>query len=91
MKNIEFCGCILLIGQWLNQCHEIVKNLEKLIDLLIYSPLPITYTQSESLKLEQGALKIQIKTIMWTQKNKLNIFQKIVEKVKVQQLYHGVK
>ena len=26
VRNIEFCGCILLIGQWLNQCHEIVKN-----------------------------------------------------------------
>ena len=79
MKNIEFCGCILLIGQWLNQCHEIVKNLETLIDLLIYSPLPITFTQSESLKLEQGDLKIQIKTIIWKQKNELNIFQMLVE------------
>lgn len=82
MKNIEFCGCILLIGQWLNQYHEIVKNLEKLIDLLICLPLPITYAQSESLKLEQGALKIQIKTIIWTQKNKLNLFQMLVEKSK---------
>ena len=58
-----------------------MKKLEKLIDLLIYSLLAITYTQSEALKLEQETLQIQIKTIVSTQKNKLILFQMLVEKM----------
>ena len=42
---------------------------------LIYSPIAITHTQNESLQLEQGALQIQVKTIIWTQKITFNLFQ----------------
>ena len=69
---MEFVGRILLMGQWHEQFYEIVKKkkkIQQLINLSFYStPCRITYTKTdrESLKLEQRALNIQIKTKIWT-------------------------
>ena len=67
---MEFVGCILLMRQWHEQFYEIVKKeIQQLINLSFYSTscrIANTKTDRESLKLEQIALKIQIKTKIWT-------------------------
>lgn len=64
--NIKFYGCILPMGLWLKQFDEIVKTLEKLINLSLHLPLSFIYTESQSLKLGQEALKIQVKEKIWS-------------------------
>ena len=63
---------ILLMSQWQEQFYKIVKKkkkIQQLINLSFYSSssrITNTKTDRESLKLEQRALKIQIKTKIWT-------------------------